>query len=565
RYFGLELTSEQWQAVRKLTTTDMTPPALQSLVNEAERLAGEQHFFHWELAFPEIFFDADGQPKQTPGFDAVVGNPPYVRQERIQPIKPFLQQYYEIYSGTADLFLYFYELGLQFVKEAHRLGYITSGTYMNSNSAKPFRQYIHDNAGMEWVANFGENQPFRGAEMVYPTIAVMRSHTANNTFNNLFMEGNVPFSDLQSTLEKGDWVDSLSEATGFDEWRFQPAELTFLFSKIIHDRTSLDAYLAGRMYSGIKTGLNEAFVVDTATFKELVTKHSSSSEILQPILRGQDLRPWHYQESGSYLILAKQGLDIESYPAIKEHLEKYRNRLERRTDTFDEWYELRPCDYYDAFEGQKIIWPDISKLPRFSWNEGAYLNNTGFFISGVNFAFLALLQSRVLWFAMSQLAQPLRLRAGLWQFRVIPQFVERLPIPDLMPQQESDLAAIAEEITGLARSRYQLHENFRQTLRNEFNGDEISTRVALYRWWELSDEKALSDEVSRRFGVEIPLGKRSDWRGYLAEETGKHQQLTQQIITLETRMNEIVYDAFDLTPEERQLIEETTKYPYGEV
>jgi hypothetical protein len=143
--------------------------------------------------------------------------------------------------------------------------------------------------------------------------------------------------------------------------------------------------------------------------------------------------------------------------------------------------------------------------------------------------------------------------------------VKRLPIPDLTAQQESDLAAIAEEITGLARSRYGLHEDFRQTLVNEFDGEPISTRVALYKWWELDDEKALSDEVQRRFGQEIPLKKRGEWRGDLADESAKHADLTAQIVALETRLNAIVYDAFALTPEERALIEATTKYPYGEV
>lgn len=145
------------------------------------------------------------------------------------------------------------------------------------------------------------------------------------------------------------------------------------------------------------------------------------------------------------------------------------------------------------------------------------------------------------------------------------QFVRRLPIPDLTAQQENDLAAIAEEITGLARRRYTLHEEFRRTLIHEFGGEAINTRVALYRWWEIADEKALSDEIKRQLGREIPLGKRSEWRGYLADETAKHADLSAQIIALETRMNAIVYDAFDLTPEERRLIEQTTKYPYGEV
>lgn len=569
RAFGLDLTGEQWLAVRAFTTSGNMSPAVQGIVDRAGQIAAEQRFFHWELAFPEIFFDENGQPQDNPGFDAVVGNPPYVRQERIQPIKPYLATQYEVYSGTADLFLYFYERGLQFMKDAHRLGYITSGTYMNSNSAKPFRQYIHDNAGMEWVANFGENQPFRGAEMVYPTIAVLRNGAGGDTFRNLFIEDALPFADLQAALENGAWVDSLSEATGMDEWRFQAAELTLLFRKITSDRSTLEAFADGRVYRGITTGLNDAFVIDDATRTQLIEADSRSAEIIKPLREGKDYRPWYQIDSHLHLILSRQGLDISQYPAIEHHLSKYREALSKRWEANKgqiQWYELRPCDYYDEFERPKIYWAEISKLPRFSRDDaGLFSTNKGHMVISHDFSVLALLNSRVIWFALSQICVPLRLRAGLWQYQTTQQFVRRLPIPDLTAQQESDLAAIAEDITGLARSRYRLHEDFRQTLLNEFDGDEISTRVALYRWWEFEDEKALSDEIKRRFGREIPLGKRSEWRGFLAEQTAEHQRLTDAVINLEIRMNAIVYDAFDLTPEERQLIEDTTKYPYGEV
>lgn len=569
RSFGLDLTAEQWQAVQTFSTNGAVPPAIQKILDEAQRIADEHKFFHWELAFPEIFFNADGTPKDAPGFDAVIGNPPYVRQERIQPIKPYLATHYEVYSGTADLFLYFYERGLQFVKDAHRLGYITSGTYMNSNSARPFRQYIHENAGMEWVANFGENQPFRGAEMVYPTIAVLRNGDRRETFRNLFIEGSVRFAELGAALENGEWVDSLSEATGMEEWRFQSAELTRLFQKLNLAGRELRQAVGDNYYRGITTGLNDAFVINESQFKSLVAADSKSSEILKPMRRGQDLRPWYQNESDEYLVWSYQGIDITQYPAIYGHLISYKEKLGNRWEPKNgqcEWYELRPCSYYDKFDTLKIIWPDISKLPRFSWNEtGDYLNNTGFFISNASWHLLALLQSRVLWFVISQIATPLRLRAGLWQYRVLPQNVERLPIPELTAEQESSLAAIAEEITGLARSRYQMHEDFRRTLVTEFGGGAISTRVALYRWWEFADEKALSDEVKRQLGREIPLNKRSEWRGYLADERAKHNDLTAQIVALETRLNAIVYDAFGLDEAERRLIEATTKYPYGEV
>jgi hypothetical protein len=105
----------------------------------------------------------------------------------------------------------------------------------------------------------------------------------------------------------------------------------------------------------------------------------------------------------------------------------------------------------------------------------------------------------------------------------------------------------------------------RHTIRGEFGGGEISTRVDLYRWWEFADEKVLSDAIRQQLGQEIQLRQRTEWRGFLEEQKAEHHRLTTQIVALETRMNGIVYDAFDLTAEERDLIELTTKYPYGEV
>jgi type I restriction-modification system DNA methylase subunit len=569
RYFGLELTAEQWKTVREMTTNGAVSPAVQKILDEAAQIAEAHKFFHWELAFPEIFYDADGQPKAAPGFDAVMGNPPYVRQERIQPIKPFLQSHYAVYSGTADLFLYFYERGIGFLKPEHRLGYITSGTYMNSNSAKPFRQYIHENIGLEWVANFGENQPFRGAEMVYPTIAIMRSGKAKDTFRNLFIEGNVPYAQLGEAIDSGEWVDSLSEATGMDEWRFQPAELTRLFQKLKQGRTTLGEYVNGNIFYGIKTGFNEAFIIDSATRQRLINEHHSSADIIKPMLRGEDLRPWYQIDSGEYLIVTQRETDIDAYPAIKLHLEQYKESLQNRAAQ-THWYALQTtASYLEMFEKPKIYWPEIAKLPRMSLDVSSYYANNKCYFVGSNknslTSLLSLMQSRILWFCASQVATPLRLRAGLWQYQLFRQFVERLPIPELSADHESSLAAIAEEITALARERYQLHEDMRSDIRARLRGGEINSRVGLYRWWELADEQALSDEAKRLWGREIPLGALGEWRKHLAMHKETHKRLTAQIVALETRLNAIVYDAFLLDAAERDLIERTTKYPYGEV
>jgi type I restriction-modification system DNA methylase subunit len=580
RYFGLELTPEQWKAVRTFTTNGVTPAALQQIISKASALAAEHHFFHWELMFPEIFFDQNGQPKATPGFDAVIGNPPYVRQERIQPIKPFLQGHYSVFSGTADLFLYFYELGIRFLKPEYRLGYVTSGTYMNSGSAEAFRKYVHEETAFDGFVDFGAIQPFRGADLPSVTIAILRKSQTKGVFKTLLLEGRRPPESLIAAMREHGF-DTSPETTQRAEWRFQSVELNSLFQKLDARFESLSKASEFQIYRGVTTGLNDAFVIDAGTRQSLISEDPRSNEIIHALKRGDDLRPWYQAKNEEFLIFTRRGIDIEAYPAIKQHLLRFRSRLEPKPQNWNpkvdgtwkgrkagsyQWFEIQDqTAYFQNFHVAKIVWGDISRFPRFSWNRnGSYLNNTGFLLSNAKLDLLAILQSRVSWFFISQIATVHDIRLGYWRYRVLPQFVERLPIPPLTADQESALAAIAEEITALAQQRYQLHEDMRLTMRNEFHGGDISSRVDLYRWWNIPDEQALSAEIRRQFGQEIPLRKRAEWRGFLGEQTAAHQTMTDQIIALETRMNEHVYDAFALTPEERALIERVTKYPYGE-
>lgn len=194
------------------------------------------------------------------------------------------------------------------------------------------------------------------------------------------------------------------------------------------------------------------------------------------------------------------------------------------------------------------------------------MDATGFYLVPQSKTTLPLLNSRVLWFVLTQIGIPLRLRGGLWQYRAKMQFVKRLPIPKLTAEQESGLAALAEEITALAQRRYTLHEGFRRMIRDNFGGGEIGTQVDLYRWWEFPHASALSEAVRKHLGQAIPLAQQlKEWQGFLAEQRAAHEQLTGEIVTAETRLNAIVYDAFGLDAAERDLIERTTKYPYGAV
>ncbi len=577
RHFGLNLTPEQWRAVYDYLVNGSAEAqaAAAPIIEQANRLHSDYHFFHWDLAFPEVFFGADGQPRPDAGFDAVIGNPPYVRQERIQPYKPYLEAHYAVYSGTADLFLYFYERALNLVKPSRRVGFITSGTYMNSNSAVAFRRYLHRSAAFETVVNFGENQPFKGAEMVYPTIAILQKDRPAPTFRSLFVEDVYRHSELSQSLTLP-MVDTAADVTALDEWRFQSVELTRLFQKITQGQQTLSEATDDKIYFGIKTGFNEAFFIDSKTLNQLITKQPNSADILKPLLRGQNLRPWYHHMADEHVIFTYHGIDIASYPAIKDYLEQFHPLLEPKPDNWIgdwkgrkpgayRWYEIQDnVAYHNEFEKPKIVTPDIAKIPRFSWDEtGSYIDATGTVIIPKGQATLALLNSRVLWFAFSQIAIPLRLRAGLWQYRGKLQFLRRLPIPELTAAQEAALGELAEAITDLARTRYALHEAIRGRIRDDLGaGGKLNN--ALDEWWAL-DFPTLRAEVKKAFKNDIPLRERGDWESFLADQQARHHALTAQIVEREIHLNAVVYDAFNLAPDEIALIERSTKYPYGAV
>jgi hypothetical protein len=378
-----------------------------------------------------------------------------------------------------------------------------------------------------------------------------------------------------------DGVECDSSSLGLPEWTFQRADETHLLTKLLKVAQPLGQAARGRIYRGVITGLNEAFIIDGRLRLEMVNRDPSSSDMIKRVLRGQDLRPWYQEDEDRWLIVVPSGFTRsrlgagadaesawnrfrESYPAIAAHLAPYEEAARRRQDQGEFWWELRSCDYYAEFDKPKIFWPDIAKLPRFSWDEtGALIGNTGHILTGASPALLGILQSRAIWFVISQICQPLRLRAGLWQYRLFPQFMERLPIPELSPDQENTLSNLAIRLTALARHRYALHRDARHRIQTDLGKPERELNRKLTDWWTLSFS-TFRLEVREVLGSEIPVSERGQWEAWLDQQREEHRCLTSDIVTLETQLNARVFELFDLAKPEIELIETSTKYRYGE-
>ena len=449
------------------------------LVAEVECLANRPdiRFFHWELEFPEVFtgfFDAnqskimhkDKIKKGTAGFDVVIGNPPYVRQEATKHIKPHLAVSFESFNSTSDIYAYFYDLACKLLRDGGFVGFISSGSWMKANFGRRLRGLLSRKTRLCSVIDFGEWQPFPGAEMIRPSVSVFQLGAKNDrvrVFRHLTDED--PPRDLVKTIAGAPLLECSSLGEG--EWGLEDETISKLVKKMIDNGAPLREYVNGKIYRGIVNGMTDAFVIDGTTRQRLVQEHRSSKELIKPYLEGKDLRAWFTEENDRWLIFTRRGTDINDFPAVKRYLSQFKMDLTpreagasgpgRKPGTY-EWFEIQDnIAYWRAFEQTKIVWPDISKLPRFSMDHaGHYLGNTGFLIPTDDYFLLGVLSSWATWFLISRICQPLRLRGGRWQYRLFTQFMERIPIPTCGSASEK------KTISGMAKSCEEFaHERYR--------------------------------------------------------------------------------------------------------
>lgn len=561
------------QRGKVLTDLDHNIQVGNSLVDDP---AIDAKAFDWRETFPEVF--AGG------GFDVVVSNPPYIRGEWLAAFKTNWERRFQSYSGSADIFTYFYELGLSILREGGRLGFITSGSWVRGNFGGPLRRYLVENASLESIIDFGEYQPFEEAEMIRPTITVLRRAPEQRGQMRLFkwLTKGSPPENLSDIIRSAPALST--EHLSEEAWELESDEVRALRAKMMGHGKTLREYVNGEVYRGVTTGLNEVFVIDKKVRDDLIARDARSAEIIKPFIQGQHLRPWYIEGTEQFLIFTRRGIEIENYPAVLEYLSAHRQRLEPKPAGWSEtrdgkwlgrkegsyrWYEIQDSiDYWQGFEANKIVWPDISKLPRFSMDTGArYLGNTGYIIPREDYYLLGVLASWASWFVISKIAQPLRLRGDRWQYRLIAQFMERLPIPEANEADRSAIASLASRCNALGQQRYDLQENVRRRLRLAFSDNQSNDSATLNNkaqaWWELSLNQ-LGDALKTSFKLKSnPLKNprtADEWEGYLADKKGEVESLTRQLKDAEAELNKRVYDLFDLTSEEIKLLEHEVEH-----
>src|SRR5450755_2198091 len=393
---------------------DALTPEQRTLVKNAAHDADVRHFFHWEMEFPEVFFGLVNGTKQAielkddAGFDAVVGNPPYVRQEGLGEDKVAFKDLYSVFNSIADLYTYFIERGNSMLQTGGRFGMITANKFMRANYGAELRNYLTTSVKLEKLIDFG-GLPVFGEATTYPIIILSEMDQRNDALVEYALIKSLDFEDLDDVVEST--VNRMPEsAFRGSSWSLATSSIQIVLDKLRSNSVSLGEYIGDTIRRGIVTGFNEAFFINRAICDKLVAEDPKSAEVIKPFIVGEDVKRYTIDFEERYLIFTRRGIDLTKYKAITQHLLQYKAQLAPKPSNWNDktqggwqgrkpgpykWYEIQDnIAYYADFEKPKIVYPVIAASNNFTLDEkGYFTNDKTFFIPTNNLYLLSILNS----------------------------------------------------------------------------------------------------------------------------------------------------------------------------
>jgi len=412
--------------------------------------------FLWRLDFAEVFADQGG-------FDVVIANPPYIRQERFSDQKPLLKAAFpDVYHGVADLYVYFYRRGLALTRPKGVLTFISSNKFFRAGYGEALRTYLRDNTWLKTVIDFGDLPIFEAT--TYPCVLVVSNRPGEGEakMQALNVSSMATLEYLADAVQRDGWPQP-QRSLHPDGWALERPEVLALVEKLRRSGTPLVAYMGEQFYIGVKTALNEAYVIDQATRDRLISEDPRSAEVIKPWMRGRNVKRWRVEWDREYLVAIQNSGDRDAqnpwanakteaearktfhttYPAIYEHLAQYEAGLRKRQDQGKFWWELRACAYYDAFQQPKIVWPDIARRCEFAIDEsGLYPDMTLFVIPTSDRFLLGVLNSSITEWFMQHTSSSIQ--QGFLRFKRI--YLSPIPIPPATPAQRAAIEALVRKL-----------------------------------------------------------------------------------------------------------------------
>lgn len=339
------------------------------------------HPFEWCFEFPEIL-DDDGNFK---GFDLIIGNPPYIRQEELKELKPHLAKNYKVYKGTSDIYTYFYELGFNVLKDNGVLSYITSNKYTRAGYGEALREFLLKNVKVLECTDLNGIKVFDSATVDTSILCFEKSKSKDNKFKYLALSNEILKTCAYDIGLYKDFAEFSQNSLSKESFTFSDENTSALKAKIERIGTPLKEWQGLNIYRGILTGYNEAFIITTEKRNEILANCKDEAEkertakLIRKMLRGRDIKRYSYEWAGLWVINTHNGykskngekteaINIEHYPSLKKYFDEFYPQLEKRADKGLTPYNLRNCAYIEEFEKEKIVYPCImAKEPCFSY------------------------------------------------------------------------------------------------------------------------------------------------------------------------------------------------------
>lgn len=464
------------------------------------------HPFEWRFEFPEIL-DDDGNFK---GFDLIIGNPPYIRQEELKELKPHLAKNYKVYKGTSDIYTYFYELGFNVLKDRGGvLSYITSNKYTRAGYGEALREFLLKNVKVLEYTDLNGIKVFDSATVDTSILCFEKSKSKDNKFKYLALSNEILKTCAYDIGLYKDYAEFSQNSLSKESFTFSDENTSVLKAKIERIGTPLKEWQGLDIYRGILTGYNEAFIITTEKRNEILANCKDEAEkertakLIRKMLRGRDIKrysyewaglwvifiPWHFPNVEKPKTMLENEQDLkEQYPSLYKHLLSHKERLSKRnkeeTGIRYEWYCLQRwgANYYQEFEKEKLGWQRITQEPSFILEkEYILLDSMAFMVANSKNELkylLGFLNSNLIFYYFKNIGH-LYSDKG---FLLSNQYVEKFPIPKINSKNQK----LADELINLADDILKAKEQDKnaniQELENKINS-------IVYKLYNLTEEE----------------------------------------------------------------------------
>ncbi|EAK3125438.1 class I SAM-dependent DNA methyltransferase [Campylobacter coli] len=465
------------------------------------------HPFEWRFEFPEIL-DDDGNFK---GFDLIIGNPPYIRQEELKELKSHLAKNYKVYKGTSDIYTYFYELGFNVLKDRGGvLSYITSNKYTRAGYGEALREFLLKNVKFLEYTDLNGIKVFDSATVDTSILCFEKSKSKDNKFKYLALSNEILKTCAYDIGLYKDFAEFSQNSLSKESFTFSDENTSALKAKIERIGTPLKEWHGLNINYGIKTGLNEAFIITTEKRNEILANCKDEAEkertakLIRKMLRGRDIKrysyewaglwvifiPWHFPNVEKPKTMLENEQDLkEQYPSLYKHLLSHKERLSKRnkeeTGIRYEWYCLQRwgANYYQEFEKEKLVYSEIVKKPQFYLDTklNFYAEATSFILTGENLKYLiAFLNNDFVAFIFKTFYAGGNL--GENGFRYKKAFLEKLPIPKINSKNQKIADELVNSVDEILKAKEQDKNANTQELENKINS-------LVYKLYNLTEDE----------------------------------------------------------------------------